>query len=172
MRVLFILAVVLNLLFVHCKSEKKSRVDKPSSEILEKLDIPAPALAEADDAFKALAMKNSPNPDIEQGIWHYTYGLSIKEEAPKNNLFEGQWIDLMPGGQYTKGLYADTTEYGFFTFDDNTKVIQLRATNKKASSEWKLMVDPDHMVWVGTATYGNNPWQIKFSRKFEIPTKK
>lgn len=172
MRILYTTCLILSFIFFQCKSEKKKSPIEAEPEKLEKLNIPSPASAQVDESFKALAEKNAPNPDLEDGIWHFQVGLSIKEEAPKNNIFEGQWLDLLPGGQFKKGLFSDTTESGYYTFDAKSKIIQLRAMNTKSSSEWKVMVDPDHMVWVGTPTYGNNSWQIKLRRESGLPEKK
>lgn len=167
-----ILIFLFSICLITCKNkENKSGSGQNAPEPnLQEIKMPAPAMGKLDDAFIKRADAQKSIPDLEDQIWHYTYGLSLKETTPKDNIFKGQWLDLLPKGLYKKGLYRDTTENGRFIYDEATTILEMRSTSG-TSTEWKVKVDPSHMILIGTSKYGNNPWQIKLSRRDSLPNK-
>ncbi len=172
MQILRVLALIL--LFSQCKNKENASIgtssQTPTNNKVEEMKIPPPVMGKIDDKFIQLAEKQKDAPDLVNMIWHYTYALSIKEEAPKENIYKGQWLDLLTKGDYKKGLYVETTESGKYIYDEKTGLLELRSTIG-TSSEWKVKVDPAHMILIGTSKYGNNPWQIKLSRRDSLPVK-
>jgi hypothetical protein len=167
----FLVLFVVTISLVNCKNKDKSDMavnqNVPEPDIKE-IKAANPSMNKIDDAFIKLAEGQKDYPDIEDQIWHYTFGLSLKENAPKENLFKGQWLDLQKKGFYIKGIYQDTTEKGRYVYDEKTTLLELRST-RDSSYEWKVKVDPTHMLLIGTARYGNNPWQIKLTRSETLP---
>ncbi len=171
MRLLFIFLLSISL--ITCKNKEKidSNSDQNASEPkLEEVKMPAPAMGKLDEAFIKLSDAQKDISEIENKIWHYSFALSLKESAPKDNIYKGQWLDILPKGHYKKGLYEETTEMGRYIYDDKTSLLELRSTSD-TSTEWKVKVDPATMILIGTAKYGNNPWQIKLSRRDSLPNK-
>lgn len=172
MQILRVLTLIL--LFSQCKNKEKGQITGPapaaSSNKIEEMKVPPPVMGKIDDIFIQLAEKQKDVPDLQDEIWHYTYALSIKDAAPKENIYKGQWLDLMPKGDYKKGLYSETNETGKYIYDEKTGLLELRSTIG-TSSEWKVKVDPSHMILIGTSKYGNNPWQIKLSRRDSLPVR-
>lgn len=156
-----------------CKNKEKidssTETKAPEPEIQE-VKMAAPAMAKLDEAFIKLSDAQKDVPELENKIWHYSFALSLKESTPKDNIYKGQWLDLMPKGHYKKGLFSETTEMGRYIYDENTTLLEMRSTSD-TSTEWKVKVDPATMILIGTAKYGNNPWQIKLSRRDSLPNK-
>ncbi len=131
---------------------------------------PLPVAHKLPDASFISSSKSQKYPPLlVDQIWHYSFALSIKDEVPKENLYKGQWLDLLPDGTFKQGLYDATTDSGYFTYNEKDGLLELRSD--KASSEWKAKFDPTHMILIGTAKYGNNPWQMKLARRASLPKK-
>jgi hypothetical protein len=165
--IIFLLSVCL----LTCKNKEKNPgivSEKAPEPNVQEIKAPAPVMGKLDDAFIKLADAQQDVPDLVDEIWHYTFGLSLKDPTPKENIFKGQWLDLLPKGHYKKGLYKETTEDGRYIYDEKTTLLEMRSTSG-TSSEWKVKVDPSHMILIGTSKYGNNPWQIKLSRRDSLP---
>ncbi len=164
--------IALLVFFIQCKNKEKlpmqNSAEPAPNHKVEEMKLPPPVMGKIDDKFIQLAEKQKEVPDLSSMIWHYTYALSIKDAAPKENIYKGQWLDLMSKGDYKKGLYSETTETGKYIYDEKSQLLEMRSTIG-TSSEWKVKVDPEHMILIGTSKYGNNPWQIKLTRKDSIP---
>ncbi|NOT37680.1 MAG: hypothetical protein HOP11_09925 [Saprospiraceae bacterium] len=166
----FLLAVI----GISCKSDKTIpaanstnpnttiRESKPTSTSLVKLK-------KADEAFIKEATSQKPFLMITDSIWNFYFALSISEATPKDNLYKGRWLDIKEDGSYIQGEYENQTDEGKYLYNTESKTIEFRSINKDTSSEWNVKVDPTAMVLIGTATYNNNPWQIKLVRKSGKP---
>lgn len=100
-------------------------------------------------------------------LFHFTASNTVGE---KNDLYAGQWIDLMPDGTYKAGKQKDQTHTGHWDYNAEQKIILLRPDdNKFKISEWNVMHNNDMVVWVGTQTYGNNATQIQLKRSQNMP---
>ena len=126
------------------------------------------AFAKIDNDFLNRVRDQKPAPMITDSIWHHYVGISIRIKDPL--IYKGDWIDLLPGGDYKSGKYSRTLDQGKFVFDELSQKLELRSSQQDSSSEWRVKVDPDAMLLIGTEKYQNNPWQIKLVRKYAIPS--
>ena len=166
-----IILFLLSLFLITCKNKEKIEsgpLQKALEPNLQEIKLPSPVMAKLDAAFIKLSDAQQDIPELENKKWHYSFALSLKETAPKDNIYKGQWLDILPKGHYKKGLYSEMTETGRFVYDEKTGLLEMRSTSD-TSTEWKVKVDPATMILIGTAKYGNNPWQIKLSRRDSLP---
>ncbi|MBK7232809.1 MAG: hypothetical protein IPH93_11250 [Saprospiraceae bacterium] len=160
--------------FYSCKSDKKEStpapvsIERPDNEGLNLKNNAAVQYAKLDQEFIDWSKTQKEYPMITDSIWHFYFALSIAEETPKDNIYKGHWLDLKEDFTYTKGIYSNKTDEGRYLYIPQNGTIELRSTID-SSSEWKLKVDPDAMLFIGTQKYGNNSWQIKFVRKSGLP---
>ncbi len=100
-------------------------------------------------------------------LFHFKASNTV---GAKEDLYAGQWIDLMPDGTYKAGKLKEQTHTGHWDFYKEGNVLLLRPddTNFKRS-EWKVMHNADMVVLVGTQTYGNNATQIQLIRSNDLP---
>ena len=174
--------VVLILGFGACKSDKNktppvlseqtSQEDNIDVRKLQEIKTPTQPFAKINAPFKDLSTKQKPYLMLTDSIWHFYFALSLKEQAPKKNIYEGEWIDFLENGTYKKGLYDQTTDSGLYYYNSNSKFVELRSEVVDSSSEWDVRVDPDALLLIGTAKYNNNPWQIKLMRRTLFPVRK
>jgi hypothetical protein len=171
---LIFLFVLIGTAFSYCKND--SKVDKSSQAVTDetgtvrKIQSTGKIYGKLDEAFVQASKSQKPEPDITDSLWHVYFALSIAEETPKSNIYEGHWLDLLDDGSYKKGIYSETTDAGRYLYTSAMKTLELRS-EKDSSSEWTVKVDPDAMLLVGTQKYGNNPWQIKLVRRSNPPSK-
>ncbi|MBK8955633.1 MAG: hypothetical protein IPM34_08760 [Saprospiraceae bacterium] len=158
-----------------CKDSKtpgnEASVENTESAV-EEVKLPPAAMNKPDEKFINASKTQKINDQITGSIWHYVFGLSIKDPTPKDNVFEGQWIYLLKDGTFKQGMYQDTTDSGYFLFTDTEQDDLLELRSDKAASEWKVKMDAIHLLLVGTSKYGNNPWQIKLRKSDGLPEKK
>lgn len=158
-----------------CKDNKQQINDPANAESeteIEEIKLPPAAMNKPDAKFMEAASKQKINNEITDQIWHYAFALSIKDPTPKENIYEGQWLDLLSNGTFKQGLYQDTTDSGYYLFTETEQEDILELRSDKAASEWKVKKDPANLLLVGTSKYGNNPWQIKLRRSASLPEKK
>ncbi len=99
-------------------------------------------------------------------IFNAVVGASEDEKAPRKN----DWIHLMKDGTYMAGRAKDQTHTGQWSYEHNTQTLFLRPdTQNYKMSEWKVMATDKVIVWVGTATYGDNAIQIQLLKSESIP---
>ena len=171
---LFYLLILIGAAFSSCKSDSKA--DKPApapndeTGTVRKIQTTGKIYGKLDEAFIQASKTQKPEPNLTDSIWHIYFALSIAEETPKSNIYQGHWIDLLEDGSYKKGIYSETTDAGRYLYTSAIKTLELRS-EKDSSSEWTVKVDPDAMLLVGTQKYGNNPWQIKLLRRSNPPSK-
>ncbi len=165
--------LLLSLIIISCKNKEHNNATINSDEVnpqIQEVKLMAPPMGKLDEAFIKLADAQKSVPAIEDKLWHYSFVLSLKDATPKENIYKGQWLDLLPNGHYAKGLYNDTLEKGRFIFNEESTLLEMRS-EKDTSYEWKIKYDPANMILIGTAKYGNNPWQMKLSRQDKLPVK-
>lgn len=162
--------ILCGLLIFSCKNKENTNAIPANSEPnLKELKAAAPPMAKLDMAFINQAEAQADVPELTDKIWHYNFALSLKETTPKENIYLGKWIDFLPKGHYQLGLYDKTTETGRFVFDKASSLLEMRSV-ADTSYEWKVKMDPNTLILIGTSKYGNNPWQMKLIRKDEPPT--
>jgi hypothetical protein len=161
----------LTLFIASCKDkvEPATETTLPEEAVTQEIVPPAPVMNKPDPEFISKSKAQKEKAEVVDQIWHYYFALSIKDPTPKKNIYEGQWLDLQPGGTFARGHYRDTTEKGFYLYTDNEADGLLELRSDTAASEWKVKYDPSSMLLIGTAKYGNNPWQIKLKRSDKLP---
>ncbi|MCC6754518.1 MAG: hypothetical protein IT266_11110 [Saprospiraceae bacterium] len=162
------------LLIASCKDKAEPAAETAETTgsepvVTQEVVPPAPVMNKPDPDFISKSKTQKDKAEVVDQVWHYYFALSIKDPTPKKNLYEGQWLDLKPGGTFARGLYQDTTEKGFYLYSDNGSEGLLELRSDTAASEWKVKYDPSNMLLIGTAKYGNNPWQIKLKRSDKLP---
>lgn len=174
MKPVYVLLVIYLFIFDACKRDVKKEADTGltnETKLSQSSAVSTPQVVygKLDDAFIQASSSQKVNHDITDSVWHIFFALSLKDEVPKQNIYAGHWLDLLENGEYKKGIYDKTTDSGRFLYVESTKTLELRST-RDSSSEWTVKVDPDAMVLIGTAKYGNNPWQMKLLRKTGQPS--
>lgn len=174
---LFLIPTLICLLAISCKDKEKPTAAEPISQAEtaaseQEIKLPAPVINKPDSKFVTAATAQKPDPALTDQIWHYVFALSIKDPTPKENIYEGHWLDLLPDGTFKQGIYQETLDNGYFILTNSGGDQLLELRSDKAASEWKVKSDPAQMLLVGTAKYGNNPWQIKLKRETALPTQK
>lgn len=102
-------------------------------------------------------------------LFHYKASHTVGKD-PKDNPYEGQWIDLESDGTYKAGTLKKETHTGTWNYNNDQKRLQLIPNDAAFNrSEWNVMHNVDMMVWVGTQTYGNNATQIQLERSNVLP---
>ncbi|MBK9108014.1 MAG: hypothetical protein IPM92_06420 [Saprospiraceae bacterium] len=168
-------SIILLFVCISCKDNKQQSNETSNTESetsTEEIKLPPAAMNKPDAKFIEAAGKQKINNEITDQIWHYAFALSIKDPTPKENVYEGQWLDLLSNGTFKQGLYQDTLDSGYYLFTESEKEDVLELRSEKAASEWKVKKDPANLLLVGTSKYGNNPWQIKLRRSASLPEKK
>ena len=104
-------------------------------------------------------------------LWHYEFAIKVKE-IPKDNPYQGHWIDFEDGGVFEKGVYDKTTVSGTYTYNNDTKILHIiPEKGDEDPSEWEIRTNGEVLILVGTSTYGNNNEQIKLVRATSKPVK-
>ncbi|MFN8281112.1 MAG: hypothetical protein U0V49_12610 [Saprospiraceae bacterium] len=175
MKTLNIVVALLFLVGAACQKAKKAETATVGTSPVPATNsnsTPVPSivkLLKADEEFIKQATMQKPYPMITDSIWSFYFALSISEPTPKDNIYKGHWLDLKEDGRYSKGLYGNTTDEGYYFYDQLKKTVEFRSSIKDTSSEWSVKVDPDAMLLIGTARFNNNPWQIKLLRRSSLP---
>ena len=108
---------------------------------------------------------------LTEKLFHYIAAFGGKS-ANNAQLYKDEWIDLMPDGNFTAGKLQKQTHTGVWTYNHDTQTLFLKPNDTNFNmSEWKVMYNEQMMVWIGTATYGNQTTQIKLERKDMLPGK-
>lgn len=106
---------------------------------------------------------------VTADIWHYKFALTVNE-TPKENIFEGYWIDFEDDFTFVKGKYNDTLSIGEYNFDFDSKILEIIPTaGDEGRSEYRIQTNGEIIILIGTAKYGNNSTQIKLKRERKIP---
>ncbi|HLF62937.1 MAG TPA: hypothetical protein VI603_04270 [Saprospiraceae bacterium] len=84
---------------------------------------------------------------------------------------KGHWIDFLENGKYDYGVWGDKTQEGTWSYDDQTKLLELKPSGNENPSEWRVMHKDNNLILIGTATYGNNPQQVQWIRHEGRPDK-
>lgn len=171
---LLMLLFLLGVGIFSCKSDSRTdTATQPAADetgTVRKIQTSGKNYGKLDEAFIQASKSQKAEPDLTDSLWHIYFALSIAEETPKKNIYEGHWLDLKEDGSYQKGIYDQTTDSGRFLYTSALKTLELRS-ERDSSSEWSVRVDPDAMLLIGTQKYGNNPWQIKLVRRSVAPSK-
>ncbi len=123
-----------------------------------------------DPAFQSMAQTQKINLMLTDSIWHFYAGVNLRE--PKPTLYKGDWLDLKEGGDYSRGVFDQTTDEGKYVYDDKSTILELRSSRRDSASAWRVKVDPGALLIIGTEKYKNNPWQIKLNRSSGLPIAK
>lgn len=99
------------------------------------------------------------------------FNASIGGEKDGIQPFKDQWVDLDPNGTYKGGKLQEQTHTGKWSYDHDKTILFLKPdVSTFPMSEWKVMVNNQMMVWIGTQTYGNQSTQIQILRKDKSAT--
>ena len=80
--------------------------------------------------------------------------------APKDLLDIGEWYKFNQDFTYSHGFFDKIEDQGIYSYDiENSKLTILPNENKKYQSEWRVLHSGDVIVLIGTAKFGNNPYQ-------------
>lgn len=170
MKYIFISLLMISVIACKDKNPTANTVNTVEPPVqVEEIPLQGAKMLKPDAKFIQSAQSQATNADLTDQIWHYNFALSINEATPKENIFKGHWLDLMPGGVFARGIYQDTTEKGYYVFKADGAVLELRSED--TASEWRIKMDPTNMLLIGTSTFGNNSWQIKLNRKPALPAK-
>lgn len=82
----------------------------------------------------------------------------------------GHWMDFHENGTYEYGIWSEKTVEGTWSYDNETKLLQLKPASG-SQSEWRVMHKEDNVVLIGTTTHGNNTNQEQWVRKAQRPSK-
>ena len=152
-----------------CQSDKSSdSAEKPEvkrSNTPVELATPPPPTNPDGTKRKAWAI-------LTVDMWHYNFALKVSD-TPKENIYEGYWIDFEDDFTYTKGHYGDLVASGIYDFNFDTKILEILPTSgEDEPSQWEVMTNGEVIILIGTAKYGNNATQIKLVREREKPVKR
>ncbi|MBK8449758.1 MAG: hypothetical protein IPL42_06910 [Saprospiraceae bacterium] len=98
----FSLICSLGMLLICCKNKENKSTEAISgseNSKLEEIKLAPPTMGRIDDQFIQLSQSQKENLDLTNMLWHYSFALSLKEAAPKENIYKGQWLDLLPKGE-------------------------------------------------------------------------
>jgi len=158
------LAVLLFGLLVACKQDAGTSQGMEASKKSSGMVKPVTVLTNPDGTKrKAWAI-------LTADIWQYEFALTIGE-SPKENIYEGYWIDFEDDFTFVKGKYTDTLSVGEYNFDFDSKILEILPTaGKEGPTEYRIQTNGEIIIFIGTAKYGNNGTQIKLKRVRSIPT--
>lgn len=123
------------------------------------------AYGKVDADFLAKSKSAKPYLMITDSLWLFFVAIDPFQDKPKPILFEKTWLDLKENGEFEFGKAETIIDKGRFVYDDKMLTLEMRSEIKDSASMWKVKVDPDAMLLIGTEKYANNPWQIKLARK-------
>lgn len=83
----------------------------------------------------------------------------------------GHWIDFNENGTYTYGIWDEQTYSGTWSYDDDTKLLDLVPSNNTKPSQWKVMHKDDNLILVGTSRHNDNAIQQQWVRRDGRPSK-
>lgn len=102
-------------------------------------------------------------------LWHYNFALSVTE-TPKENIYEGYWLDFEDDFSYVKGYYDKVVAKGEYDYNNDTKILEMIPTEgDDEPSQWSIKTNGEVIILIGTSKYGNNATQIKLTRERERP---
>ena len=89
---------------------------------------------------------------------------------PKDQPYAGQWIDFDPDGTFKAGKLSQQTHTGKWKYNHDSGILFIQPDDTKfKTSEWKVQYNDDMVIFVGTATYGDNATQIQLYRSDKFP---
>lgn len=101
---------------------------------------------------------------IEADTWEYKFVYDGNGMSPEG-AYDGQWIDYKADHTYTYGEKATVKGTGRYHYSlDKGLVVMVDNDPAKKAQEYEAKFAGDVMVLVGTATYGDNSYQMKLER--------
>ncbi len=121
---------------------------------------------------------NEKNPNLAANMsWTFLtdqlfhHRVTVERGNVDENERKGHWVDFHENGKYDYGVWGDKTLEGTWSYDDNTKVLEMKPMGDAKPSEWRLKHMEDNLIMLGTATYGNNTQQVQWIRHEQRPDK-
>ena len=180
MKIISALLALNVLLIVACKNDNTKTTIPTSNtptvatkpemprEGLQTVSQSPPVYGKVDEAFTKLSGSTKAFAMITDSVWHFHVAITM--DSPDPVIFRGgEWLDLLENGEYNSGVYNEVKDQGRLTYDEKTTILEMRSSKRDTSSQWRVKVDPDAMLLIGTSAYRNNPWQFKFNRAFARP---
>lgn len=177
LRIIFISAVFI-LTFSACSNAKKEqKITETKTEKAQTTDIEpeykdselVPLKAERDivndrdEAQKLISEfhNNAPKTwDFITTNFYLVDYISDGKGGPKDLIDLGEWYKFETDFTYQHGFFKKIMDEGKYAYDiDKGKLLMLPNKNNQFPSEWKLMHSGEIIVLVGTAKFGNNPFQ-------------
>jgi hypothetical protein len=162
MRILVVLFLGLALVASACKPESA-----PADEAAEasSTTVPAP------DSLPRLPMAGDDGHDftfLTHQLWHYSGAVGPQELGPEP--YKNEWIDFDPNGTFVAGKGKDETHRGTWAYNEEEHLLGIRPLDAAfKASEWKVMLNNQMMVWIGTRAFGNQSTQIRLVRHENRP---
>lgn len=151
------IAVLLALVLIACKQEATTTEATAADSIVPK--------AEGNPNLVA----NMPWTFLTHQLFHHR--VTVTSGKVDEQLRKGHWIDFLENGKFDYGIWGDKTYEGTWTYDDQTKILELKSSGKEKPSEWRVMHKDDNLILIGTTTYGDNPQQVQWIRHENRPDK-
>lgn len=115
--------------------------------------------------------------ELTRDMWHYINTLARVEKAEHKGKTmdtgedKGKYLQLNSDMTFEKGLYADKTDNGKWTYDAKKRIMFLDyAKETTVDEEWRVFRKEDMMVLIGNMKDVNQGKQIKMVRAKDKPT--
>ena len=103
-------------------------------------------------------------PIIEADTWEYKFVYDGDGMSPEG-AYDGQWIDFKADHSYVYGENENIKGSGRYHYSlGKGLVVMVDSDVSKKAQEYEAKFAGDVMVLVGTATYGDNSYQMKLER--------
>jgi len=101
----------------------------------------------------------------------FQHSVTVKAGVADTETDKGHWVDFKDNGTYDYGVWGDKLYSGNWTYNDTTQTLLLKPSGSQKPSEWQVMHKDRKLVLIGTATYGDNPYQVQWIRYAQRPDK-
>ncbi len=153
MKSLFISLSFCLFFFASCKTDTKTPTESGTTNTTEAVKETNPSTpAEVHVPSSAAA------PLI--GLWHYKDIIHIhKEEVAK---YTGRWIHIKRDDTFTSGIYLKENNSGTWSYNEETKIIQLNPKEKEdIATDWLVNGNGEFLLWLGSTETNKSGMQIR-----------
>ena len=146
-----------------CKQEATTTDESASSDAQE--TSAAPVSSNANQNLAA----NMSWTFLTHQLFHHN--VTVASGTVDQDTKKGHWMDFHDNGTYDYGIWGEKTYSGTWTYNDQTKLLELKPAGGEKASEWQVGHRDDNLILVGTATHGDNRYQVRWLRNENRPEK-
>ena len=148
----FLFILTLTLLFAACKNEPSKKQNVQNAKPADSHEGHAHVKASADGPLV--------------GVWEYTFAMGINDKGVGER-YADRWIEMKMDNTFESGIGVDQNNKGTWSFDDNTKFIDLNYETKEdgLADQFKVQgIGGLEVIWKGNTPRNPRGLTIKMTK--------